>query len=153
MKILHTVLFLFYSGLLAWQDIRTRRLDCRLLAAGSLTGLLLLLALILRGNIETARLWQGYLPGLTVGLGLLALSRAAKEAIGEGDALCFISFAFWQPWDVLLSLLFGSLLLAGVTGLFLMMVLHRNRKLRLPFCPFVWAAAILQSLLVLWTEV
>lgn len=139
--------FLLYIFLLALADGKRRQIPLILILAGLLGGLLLRVAACLGGRISPEEsLWR-YGPGLVLGLLLWLMVKVSREAIGKGDALCFISFGLWREVGFLFSLLFGAALLLSLWGLGLMLFRGKKRNLRLPLMPFAAAVALVLTLL------
>ncbi len=119
-------------GIFAWKDGISGRLPRRWLLAAVLAGALFRL---------TAGPWNG---GMAVecllpGLGVLALSRSSRGAIGSGDGWALLAVGwFLGGWNTF-RLFWGGLLLASLWAA-AVFFRNRNRKERLPFLPFLWAA-------------
>lgn len=141
--------FLLYTGQLAREDCKSGTFYLRTLLAGGLCGLLLRMAEVIRQTAAAADILPGMFFSLLPGLGLLLLGKMSRGAVGSGDGLCFLSFAFWWSGEQVFSLLLLSLSILGCTGLFLICFRKRDRGLRLPFGPFILAAACVQLILSL----
>ncbi len=146
------ICFLLYTGLLGWEDLRTGRISLLLIASGACCGLLMTAAGIAAG-VEGSGILLSRLTALIWGAGLLILSRLTRGAMGKGDGLCFCSFACWWGPAELFGLLFGALFLSAAGGSVLLLLKKRSLKGSLPFMPFVFAAAVILSLLSLLREV
>ena len=138
------VLLAVYLLCLSVWDIRRGELPLLVLAVGGGTGLLLRLWDALTGSGLPA-LCGTYLPGAAVGLSLLAAARLTQEEIGYGDGICFCTLALWLPWGDLFTLLMAALALCGIPGLVISLI-RKQRKIALPFLPFVTAAYLLMCL-------
>lgn len=81
--------------------------------------------------------------GMVPGAVLAALSEASRGQIGMGDGFLILAagcyFGFWE----ICGIFFLGSLLAGLTGIFLLLFLGRKRNDRLPFAPFVLFSYIL----------
>ena len=141
MKWIETTGFLTYAGCLALYDLKDRRIPLALILTGSASGLLLRLAAWRGGEMMLNEILSAYGPGLFWGLLLLLLVKPSRGSVGAGDGLCFLSFAFWQDYGRLFSLLFSSLLLLAVFGLLRMRRKEKGLKSSLPLLPFVWICA------------
>ena len=136
--------FLLYTGQLAAEDGKTGTFRLRTLLAGGLCGLLLRLAGLIRFGGQWTAEAGAVLIAVLPGIGLVLLGKLTRGAVGKGDGLCFMSFGIWWRAEQVFSLLFLSLLLLGCVGLFLICFRNGKRDLRLPFGPFILAAAVLQ---------
>ncbi|MCD8055052.1 MAG: prepilin peptidase [Lachnospiraceae bacterium] len=129
--------------LLCCQDLREKQLETRLLCLLALCGPG---ADALTGEPEAARLLS-LLPGFL----LLAVSVLSGEALGEGDALLFVSLGFSLEMSRLLRLCTESFLLAGIAGLAIWVRMRgtgeRAGEIRMPFLPFLTAAWCLELFL------
>ena len=137
-----------YIGLLAWEDYKSGHVSLPLLVAGSLVGLGFQLFYTWQGNSLAAVLQARGLALVWGGL-LLLSAKLSREAIGTGDALCFLSFAFWLDMGQVFILLLLSLLLSACAGIFLMGLHKKGRKDSLPLLPFVWISLCLYLLIML----
>ncbi|MBQ4425960.1 MAG: prepilin peptidase [Lachnospiraceae bacterium] len=135
-------LFFLYLGALSREDLRRRAIPLSLLAAGAAGGLLQAVLQLYFLENTLAAAWAAFWPGVLPGAGLLLLAKITKGAIGPGDGLCFITFAFWIRIVPLFTLLFTALCLSALTGLALMIFRKKSRTDRLPFLPFTMAAAL-----------
>lgn len=94
------------------------------------------------GNIRTAFLnaAAGFAFGLLL---LLLLSFITRHGIGYGDVKLFAWIGFSMGFADTYSILFYSALSAAVAGIWLMFVKKKDRKMELPFGPFVYIGAYL----------
>ena len=80
------------------------------------------------------------LAGVSIGLLLLGAAFVSRQKVGYGDGLvfmvCGLYLGFWENF----SLLFMSLVLCALGGLFLMLIGKIKKGQTLPFIPFVMAA-------------
>ena len=149
MNVTKWICFLICTGLLAWEDLRTRQISLMTVAAGALCGALITGAEVITGPEEAGPVLLQHLTALLWGLGMLLLSRLSRGAMGKGDGLCFCSFACWWNAAELFTLLLISLVLSGTGGAVLLFLKKRNLKGSLPFLPFVFAAALILFVLSL----
>jgi leader peptidase (prepilin peptidase)/N-methyltransferase len=139
--------FLLYTGQLAWEDRRSGTFRFGTILSGTLCGLLLRTACLLRSGQAPAEMLKGILFALLPGAGLILVGKITRGAVGLGDGLCFMSFGFWWEGEQVFSLLFLSLCLLGCTGLFLICFRNGKRDLKLPFGPFILAGGVLETAL------
>ena len=140
--------FFFYTALLAWEDYKSGRVSLLLLLAGSLVGLGFQFIHIQQGSSLVGVLQARGL-ALIWGCLLLLLAKLSREAIGTGDALCFLSFAFWLDMGQMFILLLLSLLFSACAGILLIGLHKKGRKDSLPLMPFVWVSLCLYLLVML----
>lgn len=133
--------FLLYTGLLARCDRQTGRIPLPLILAGCGGGLMLRAAELMSGTLSWRVLLSAYAAGAVWGVLLLLAGALARQAVGKGDGLCFISFAFWKDNAFVFTLLLLSVLLLALFGVLLMVFRKKKRDLSLPLMPFVWITA------------
>lgn len=159
--------FVIFLLAASWQDYKTRQVTVRLfrIAGAAALGLWFAKGLEVAAEVLSsgqnqklaAELWELgwlFLFGMMPGLALLCFSKIGM-GIGEGDG-CFFLICGWYLglWDTLF-LLFGAVLLCGLSGLGYYVagrargsLISRERgKTQWPFLPFaavpgVWIAAI-----------
>lgn len=119
-------------GIFAWKDGSSGKLPRRWLLTAVLAGAIFRLAAG-PGNWETAA------GCLLPGLGVLGLSRGSRGAIGSGDGWVLLAVGWFLGGWHTFQLLWGGLLLASLWAV-TVFFRKRNRKERLPFIPFLWAA-------------
>ena len=141
MKWVEGIAFLLYTGLLARCDRRTGRLPLPLILAGCGGGLMLRGAELISGTLTWRGLLSLYAAGAVWGVLLLLASVLTRQAVGKGDGLCFISFAFWKENAFVFTLLLLSVLLLALSGVLLMLFKKKKKDLSLPLMPFVWITA------------
>ena len=125
-------------GLFAWKDGTSGRLPRKWLLAAVLAGVWFRL---LAGPLDGGQAAGCLLPGL----GVLGLSRVSRGAIGSGDGWALLAVGwFLGGWNTF-RLFWGGLLLASIWAA-AVWFRNRNRKEKLPFLPFLWAAHTLYLL-------
>lgn len=77
------------------------------------------------------------LAGGSVGLLLFALSKWTNEAIGYGDCWVILLLGIRAGLFVVLQVLFVAFVIAGLTALFCLWFRRWNKKMTLPFVPFL----------------
>lgn len=141
--------FAVFLGLSVWQDIRYRRLDGRLLAGFGLVGTALRLSaawLLWKGG----GVWQEVLldgcGAALLGAALLALGRAARGALGEGDGCFFLVSGLYLGFRGNIALFFASLMACFLFCCPLLLWGRWKgvsmRKRQVPFLPFVALGAL-----------
>ena len=130
------VLLLFLS-LAAFRDLQTRTIPCRLLAAGAITALLLDLCGITSGRAAALSL----LPSLLPGVFYLLMGLISGAQIGQGDGLTILVLGLFAGLaDTVLITAAAQFACAVCAGLMLA-AKKADRNTRLPFVPFLLAAA------------
>lgn len=82
---------------------------------------------------------QGWQPLLRLlpGAVCLGLGWLTGEGIGYGDGLMLLCLGCFLSLPRLLSVCFAAMTLAGAAAIFLLLVLRRGKKTRIPFVPFL----------------
>ena len=109
-----------------------------LLAAGALTGVLLNLLTRQRTFLDIAA-------GTGIGLVMLLIGYASRQALGYGDGLLMAAAGTYLGWAGTLVLLLCSLMVAAVTSMALLAAKKKSRKDRIAFAPFVLAGFVLMK--------
>ena len=139
-KMVSRLILIVFLAVLSAQDIRSKKLDVRLIlagmAAGGLSGFLL-------ARLSPAQMLLAVLPGVF----LAALSRMSRGAVGMGDGLTLILIGLfvgvWEGMSIFLLALILSLIPAAV--LFLRSKGAEGGEKRIPFVPFLEAAAVITA--------
>lgn len=126
-------------SLLSLEDLRIKKIPIVPLL---LTGIVGMILHLIYGNREITDI----LGGLSIGFILYAICLITKGKIGKGDCyLYMVTGVYLGFWNNLL-LLWLSSVLAGVVGIFVMLLKKKNRDYKLPFVPFTFIAALLMLL-------
>ena len=80
---------------------------------------------------------QAAVPGFLFSILLFVLSFLTKEAIGMGDAFAVLLCACYLPFYSLFFIFVAGLFMAGVVGVFLILIRKGNRKTEIPYLPFL----------------
>ena len=131
---------ILFLAVLSRQDLRSRELSLRVLAAFLAAGAA---AAALR-NQWALTAWLG---DLAVGAGMLLVSAGSRGAVGRGDGLALLALGGLLGGAKAFFLLLGGLALAAVWGGLRILRGRGNRKQRLPFVPCLLAAELLWLLL------
>ena len=75
-----------------------------------------------------------FIPGLICFL----LGYWTKESIGYGDAGLLCALGMLYSFENIVFICMTAVVLAGITGLILLVVFHKNGKYEIPFVPFLW---------------
>ena len=122
-------------SLLALEDIRSKRIPMLPVFLCGIVGV------ILHMIFQTHSIGE-IVGGLLVGVVLYAISIFTNGKIGKGDGFLFmVTGVYLGFWNNLLLLWF-SCVLAGVIGVFILVIKKKKRGYQLPFVPFVWISVL-----------
>ena len=136
-KVTEMVLLLFLF-LAAFEDLRSQRLSLILLASGGAGGVLVR---ILTGTAAVKDMAEG----LGLGMVMLLISYAGRQALGYGDGLLMAACGVFLGGIGNVILLLCSLMIAGVYSIILLAAKKKKGKDRLPFAPFVLGGFVLMK--------
>lgn len=128
---------LLFLALAAFRDMQSRTIPCRLLAAGGLAALLLDLCGILAGRATAAAVPPSLIPGLFYFL----MSLISDTGIGRGDGLAILVLGLFAGLidTVLITAL--AQIVCAIWAILLLALKKADRHTRIPFMPFLLAAA------------
>ncbi len=84
-----------------------------------------------------------FLLALLPGVCCLILSFCTRESIGYGDGILLCSLAMLYSLEEMTVLILIAVFLAGIIGVVLLTVFHKNGKYGLPFVPFLFLGWLL----------
>ena len=115
------------------EDLKDRRINpyWLLLHAGFAVGARLVFGEMIPG-----------LAGISIGVLLIGAAFVSRQKVGYGDGLVFVVCGLYLGFWANFSLLFLSLLLCALGGLFLMAIGKIKKGQALPFIPFVMGAFV-----------
>ncbi len=119
-------------GIQSFWDVKDREILVRLSLLGALIGIIV--DLLVKRSLLSVMF--AILPGVT----LLVLSRITREAIGYGDGILILVMGFFYRVNDVLSIILLAFVLAGLVGLFLLVILRKKGKYEIPFVPFLFVA-------------
>jgi len=90
----------------------------------------------LGGNLNLTDTFEG----AAIGAFIMLLSMITNESIGMGDGIILLCTGAVAGFEKNMELFFSALILCGMCGLFLVLVLKKSRKTKVPFVPFLLAA-------------
>ena len=125
-----------------WEDIRKRTLSWQVLLGGVVG------AVIVNGFFLS--IWQNLflLAGaLAAGGGLFMLAFVSRQRIGYGDALLLGVLGLYLPFRETVSIFLLGLFFSAFGGILLLICKKGNKKLRLPFAPFLMTAFLLGGIM------
>ena len=120
-------------GVHSIEDIRQRKITITISLFFAMVGIFLHLMF---QNQSIYQMLFGLLPGIAI----LALSSLTGGKIGMGDGVVIMLTGFYLGFYKNLMLLFLAFLLAGILGLYLLVVHRWSREGRMPFVPFLFAS-------------
>ncbi len=139
LQLVQSCVLLFTLSFCAWVDWKKQQVYVTVPILASILGLALHIFL------QDKTVWDLIL-GMAAGGICLIAALCTKESIGYGDGIVFaftgVFLGFWKN----ICLLYGSLLLAGIFALILMITGKKGRKDRMPVVPFIFTAYVLQLL-------
>jgi len=124
------------GGLLGWcsiKDIKSKELSLRLLLVTAGSGI------IFQVWIGVLPLWQ-WLAGILLGVIVLGVGFATREAIGYGDGLMIGVIGIWLGVAAGIEILFLGLCISACLSALLLTFKKVNRNYRIPFIPFLFLA-------------
>ena len=120
--------FLFLL-LLSVRDIREKKVNIAFLLPGFVLAIYQMLFFFFGLRAEV--------PGFVLSILLFVLSILTKEAIGKGDAFAVLLCACYLPFYPVFLIFVAGLFMAGIAGIFLILVRKGNRKTEIPYLPFL----------------
>lgn len=120
-------------------DIKIRKLPVWYMAVLGAAGIIFSLFWVKKS-------WLSIAGGISIGLLMILLAKASREAVGYGDGLLIASVGAWYGFTQTLSAVLLALLITGISGAALM-IFRKKRNFRLPFAPFLGLGCLLTRLL------
>ena len=118
--------FLFLL-LLSVRDIREKKVNIAFLLPGVVLAFYQMSDGFLRAEV----------PGFLFSILLFVLSILTKEAIGMGDAFAVLLCTCYLPFYPVFFIFVAGLFMAGIVGVFLILIRKGNRKTEIPYLPFL----------------
>ena len=129
------LLLLLYLGAASYTDVKRKTVSMRMAV---LFGVLALAVEIYVK--DPVFVW---LAGAVPGCFLLLLSRVTREAVGYGDGVTLAVIGLFTGFAQAMGIFMGALLILCPVAL-LFLIWKRDRKMTLPFVPFLLAAYLLR---------
>ncbi len=127
-----------YLGILSLIDIRTRKIPQWLLILG------MLMAVITKSICKNISIIL-IISGVAIGLLFCMISKTTGEKLGVGDSYVITLIgAFTGMWN-LLQILCYAFLFSACYSAAILIIKKFNRKIQIPFIPFLMAAYVLWS--------
>ena len=112
-------------------DIRTKEIPTWISLGLGICGLLY--------SLCCHREWMSLLLALIPGVICLILGGCTRQAVGYGDGILLCALAMLYTLEELLTFFTLAILLAGMAGLFLLVVFRKKGTYEIPFVPFLFA--------------
>lgn len=121
--------------LIAYQDWRTKKISIALLS------MLTILVCLLQVLVIREGIWS-VLGGLLVGGIFLFISASTKEAIGYGDSWLITALGVYLGSTKILEVMLAACVGASLFSLWKLFQKGWNKKISIPFAPFLMAAYV-----------
>ncbi len=119
-------------------DLYSKTIPLKLMFFGLIAGLLLFIFFY-----KTSALIMCTLGGIIAFALTKLLIIISRRQVGGGDLALMTVTGFFSGIDSFLSILFISVILAGIYSLFLIFIKKENKKAEIPFAPFVLLATVI----------
>lgn len=126
-------IMLLLLGLCAWRDCKEKQIPLTLLLI--MSGAAVLFAVFCPRESLGA-----IIGGAFVGALFFLISKLTKQAIGYGDSWLILILGVYLGASLALQLLLLASFMAGVCSLFLLIRNHWNKRIGIPFVPFMFLA-------------
>jgi leader peptidase (prepilin peptidase)/N-methyltransferase len=80
--------------------------------------------------------------GMGLGGFMLVISYVTRQAVGQGDGLVIGVLGLLLGWQMALAIVLYGLIFSGFYGGYLMIIVRKSRKTKIPFMPFLYGAAL-----------
>ncbi|MBQ8559791.1 MAG: prepilin peptidase [Tyzzerella sp.] len=116
-----------------YKDWKTKQISLRMLLLLGIAVVILRIAVVEDTIVST-------LGGVLIGILLLGISKITGESIGYGDSWLIILLGIYLGGKILLVVVLGACVYAGLFSLLLCLKKGWNRKYTIPFVPFLAVA-------------
>lgn len=117
-------------GINTWTDLRRKQVSLGAVVIFGVAGALLLFT---GENIS----WKTFIP-IGIGTAFLAMSLATGGGIGMGDGWLLVALGTLLDLERFLIVLLLGIFASAVWAAILLAVLHKGRKAKIPFVPFLF---------------
>lgn len=128
---IQTYVLLGTLGLHSLEDIRQKKITVTLTLISGIAGILMHLIF---QNQTIFEMIAGAFPGLLI----FAAGGLTRSKIGKGDGIVFMLTGLYLGLAENLRLMFFSFSLAGIWGLYLLLIKKCEKEKRIPFVPFLF---------------
>lgn len=91
-------------------------------------------------SICCQRDWSSFFYALLPGVLCLFLGLCTRQAVGYGDGILLCALAMLYTLEELIELILVAVFFAGIIGLILLIIFHKNKRYEIPFVPFLFLA-------------
>lgn len=126
-------IMLLLLGICAWRDYKERQIPLSLL-------LIMSGAAVLFAAFCPRESLSAIIEGAFVGAFFFLISKLTKQAIGYGDSWLILILGVHLGASLALQLFLLASFVAGVCSLFLLIKSHWNKRMGIPFVPFLFFA-------------
>lgn len=134
--IIRSVVLLAGLAVIAAEDLYRKEISTIWLVIMGFTGILLSIA---AGECDEWNFLLRFIPGVLV----LSAAWLTNETIGYGDGLVILCLGCFLKGREIMDLCAAAITLAGITALFLLVIMHKGRKMEIPFVPFLFAGCMI----------
>lgn len=134
--IIRSVILLAGLAVIAVEDLYRKEISTIWPVIMGIAGVLLSVA---AGEWNERRFLLGFIPGILV----LSAAWLTNETIGYGDGLVILCLGCFLTGREIMDLCVAAITLAGITALFLLVIMRKGRKTEIPFVPFLFAGCII----------
>lgn len=138
-QFLVTIMIFVYLGISAFFDCKWKRIPWCVQGMGAVFVCICLIT-------QWQKVSYNYILAMIPGMILLLLAWVTKESIGYGDGVSVLLLGGMAGFKACVWVLCFSLILLSVVGLVLLVIKHMDKKTKIPYLPFLFAA---QSFFVL----
>lgn len=78
-----------------------------------------------------------YVFAIVPGMIMLLVSWITKQSVGYGDGVVLLILGIYVGWQSILAIYMLSVLIAGISGIILMLFFHKNKNYEIPFVPYL----------------
>ncbi|ABN52567.1 MAG TPA: prepilin peptidase [Hungateiclostridium thermocellum] len=125
------------------KDYKERIVSNKLVAAGIVLGLVMAAL-----DAEPEKFIQSVILFIAIALIMSLISFATKGGVGMGDTKLIAVSGLYTGLTGIISVLFYSFILSGITGIVLLILKKANSKSRIPFIPFLTLGFLIYLLLL-----
>lgn len=125
------------------KDYRERLISNKLIIAGIVLGLASAAL-----DADSTRIIQSVIAFIAIGLIMSLVTFATRGGVGMGDTKLIAVSSLYIELVGMVSVMFYSLVLSGITGIILLILKRANLKSRIPFAPFLALGFLIYLLLL-----
>lgn len=132
------IVFIFLLGICMVHDLYDRRIPAiwLWLYFGTSAGYRLCMVILGKNSIKESLFCV--LPGVI----LIIYSNVSRQ-VGSGDGWLIIAGGLYLKWRELIKVLYISFMAAGLFSVGYLLLVHKNRKDRIPFVPFLFLGTMI----------